>query len=514
MTPLDTIGKLLERIIYVRLLTAAEGKGALSECQFGFRERRSTTDAIKTVVDAAKAAIAGERWLYGTKEYCSVVTLDIRNAFNSADWGQIQRALVRMQAPHYLTRIVEHYLSNRRLRYHTDAGPKHFKVTAGVPQGSVLGPLLWNIMYDGVFRLSLPEGVRLVGFADDVAIVSVAKHTQEIEAATNGAIARIRRWLETAGLELADHKTEAVLITGRKQVETMTIQVGCERIMSRRSLKYLGVMLDDRLSFKQHIEYCSEKAARMQMALSRMLPNIGGPKQERRLLLARVVSSVLLYAAPIWAAALSTREATRKLARPYRRSALRAISGFRTISDEAALVLAGMIPIDILADEMGRIYARRTNGAPHTTLGEIKKEERMVSMARWQARWTASTKGRWTHRLIPVIETWTSRTNGTCNYHLTQFLSGHGGYRKYLHKFGHDSSSECPECVGHEEDAEHIMFCCRRFEEGRPTNDTSNIVEHMQQSEENWAEVSRHIKQTNVELRRLERARNAAEMIA
>lgn len=508
---LDTIGKILERIVYVRLLTVAENRGALSESQYGFRERRSTTDAIKTVVDTAAAAIEGERWLAGTKEYCSVVTLDIRNAFNSADWGQIQRSLIRMQAPHYLTRIIEHYLSERRLRYHTDEGPKYAQVTAGVPQGSVLGPLLWNIMYDGVLRLDLPGKVRLVGFADDVAIVTVAKHIHEIEAVTSEAIERIRRWLESAGLELADHKTEAVLITGRKQTETMTIRVGRERIESKRSLKYLGVLLDDRLNFRIHIGYCSEKAAKVQGALSRILPNIGGPKQERRLLLTRVVSSVLLYAAPVWAGVLKAQEARRRLTRPYRIAALRAISGFRTISDEAAFVLAGMIPIDILADEMSRIYDRRTGGVSPTSIKEIKNEERTISMERWQARWTDSTKGRWTNKLIPVIESWTGRAHGTCDYHLTQFLSGHGGYRKYLHKFGHDNLSECPECEGQEEDAEHIMFYCRRFEEGRPTSYPTRIVEHMTQSSENWDEVTRYATQTNTELRRLERARRASE---
>lgn len=175
--------------------------------RFGFRKNRPTVDAIKAVVDAAAAAIEGERWLFGSEECCSVVTMDIRNAFNSADWRQIQRVLTRMQAPTYLTRIVGGYFNTSNFG--------------------------------------------------------------------NEATAQIKRWLESVGLELADHKTDAVLITGRKIADTMTIQVGKERIVSKRSLKYLGVMLDDRLSFKRHIEYCSEKA-------SRMMPNIGGPKQERR----------------------------------------------------------------------------------------------------------------------------------------------------------------------------------------------------------------------------------------
>jgi len=97
------------------------------------------------------------------------------------------------------------------------------------------------------------------------------------------------------------HKTEAVLITSRKKVEYMSVQVGSTTIRSSESIKYLGILLDNCLSFRPHVEYVTQKASKMQGALSRMLPNIGGPKVGRRLLLARVVASILLYAAPIWA---------------------------------------------------------------------------------------------------------------------------------------------------------------------------------------------------------------------
>jgi len=115
----------------------------------------------------------------------------------------------------------------------------------------------------------------------------------------------------------------------------------------------------------------------MQGALSRMLPNIGGPKVGRRLLLARVVASVLLYAAPIWAKALhGNMSLRRKLAAPYRLSALRVISGFRTVSYDAALVLAGMIPVNILATEMRDIYEARAELGSGIPVEAIRRSER------------------------------------------------------------------------------------------------------------------------------------------
>ncbi|KAH8406431.1 hypothetical protein KR222_000970, partial [Zaprionus bogoriensis] len=151
--------------------------------------------------------------------------MDVKNAFNSAKWSGILRALENFRVPPYLIRMVRSYFSGRVLRYDTDDGLRTHDVTLGVPQGSVLGPLLWNAMYDAVLKLELPENTQLIGFADDIALV-VGKHIVTTEEACNSAIRRVHHWLAAAGLELAAHKTEAVLVSSRKVVETARIMVG------------------------------------------------------------------------------------------------------------------------------------------------------------------------------------------------------------------------------------------------------------------------------------------------
>ena len=64
-------------------------RGGRSDLQYGFMRGRSTVDAIRRVVDIARDAIDSERWRFSFKEHCAVVTLDVRNSFNSANWGQI-----------------------------------------------------------------------------------------------------------------------------------------------------------------------------------------------------------------------------------------------------------------------------------------------------------------------------------------------------------------------------------------------------------------------------------------
>jgi len=142
---LNTVGKVFEKLISKRLSLAVDAAGGLSPTQFGFRKGKTTRDAIQTVTGIAEKAIRGKRRRGSTKKYCLLVTLDIKNAFN---WTMIMQALSRQRIPEYLIRIVDSYLGERVLLFYTSDGPKEYIVTAGVPQGSVLGPLLWNTMYD------------------------------------------------------------------------------------------------------------------------------------------------------------------------------------------------------------------------------------------------------------------------------------------------------------------------------------------------------------------------------
>ena len=506
---LDTAGKILERIIHGRIETVIEDK--LSDSQHGFRRKHSTVDAINRVVSVAREAISGQRWKGGTKKYCLMVALDIKNAFNSAKWDCIMQALNNMNVPGYLRRIVGSYLTDRILQYDTEDGPREYKVTGGVPQGSVLGPILWNIMYDELLKLKLPEGAELIAFADDVALLIVAKYLEEIKFLFAEIFGRIRQCLEGMGLKLAEQKTEAVLFTGRKQMEYITLQMGNHELTSLPSIRYLGVIIDARLNFKKQSEYASNKASIIRSTLSRLMPNVGGPKQARRVLLSSVITSVLMYGIVTWADALKTQESRRKVASVYRLSVLRVASAYRTVSEDAVCVIAGMLPIEVLAEERKSLYQQRGT----TDAVNLRTVVRTESIKRWQQRWDASSKGRWTYRLIPQIDTWNNRHHGEVNYYITQMLSGHGCFRAYLHRFKHEDSPECPTCPGINEDAEHVFFVCPRFNAARRDWEIKlggkmipeDLVKMMLATKEAWEATSSFAAVVLKELRRMEQQR-------
>jgi len=146
-------------------------------------------------------------------------TLDVKNTFNSASWHHTLNALSILNVPVYIQRLIASYFEGRLLLYETDSGKSTHMVSGGVPQGSVLGPLLWNAMYDGILRITMPVGARLIGFAEDVAIVVTAKKLPNAERICNETGKRASARLDSKGLGLAAHKTEAVLISNRQKVE-------------------------------------------------------------------------------------------------------------------------------------------------------------------------------------------------------------------------------------------------------------------------------------------------------
>lgn len=90
---------------------------------------------------------------------------------------------------------------------------------AGVPQGSVLGPTLWNILYDEVLTINLPARINLVAYADDLAIVAHNRSVLELETAIRVTTDRITAWMNDKGLSLALQKTEVVMLKKRRYAD-------------------------------------------------------------------------------------------------------------------------------------------------------------------------------------------------------------------------------------------------------------------------------------------------------
>lgn len=333
-----------------------------------------------------------------------MIMLDIKNAFNTASWDLITDELKRRRIPLYMQNLLESYLEDREIA----VDGKSSKVTAGVPQGSVLGPTLWNILYNGALRIDLGEGTTTIGFADDLAILVRGGDRQHLEHRADLALTRITKWMEEHKLELAPEKTEVVILKGpwkKTERERPRFLLKGTQLKPQRDLKYLGIVLDDIGTFGKHIQIAVDKAEARLGTLSRLMRNTGGPQSKKRELLSGVVHSVLLYGAPIWEKAVNIGTYRKRLEKTQRKVALRVASAYRTTSLKAIQVITGTVPIHLQVSERGRIH-RSDNGR------EAKSIQREVSLREWQQEWHNTTDvAQWTKSELSQMKY--SGTNAT-----------------------------------------------------------------------------------------------------
>lgn len=293
-------------------------------------------------------------------------------------------------------------------------------------------------------------------------------------------------------LQLAPQKSEAIFITGRKKTRGIQVKLGGEEIVIKDKLRYLGVIIDKELSFIPHLDHVTAKTEKTVAALSRLVPNLGGPGENKRKMLQLAADSVLLYAAPVWADILKYKKYRDKLLSRQRKFALRVSCAFRTVSVDAAAVIARVLPIDLLLEERKAVFGKTD---------DEKARERESLLAKWQLRWRESEKGKWTKTLIPEIKPWLERTHGEVDYHLTQVLSGHGCFQQYVHKIGKVALPTCLFCEGLD-DAEHTLFICPRWIREREETsillreqiNKDNLVQVMLKSNYNWGKVKEMVK--------------------
>ncbi|XP_011883615.1 PREDICTED: uncharacterized protein LOC105570779, partial [Vollenhovia emeryi] len=314
----------------------------------------------------------------------------------------------------------------------------------GVPQGLVLGPLLWDVAYNAVLNAPLPGGSTLVCYADDTIVLAVGEDWREAEMRANLAVACTTRAIGALGLRVAAEKTEAVLLHGGHTAPPVDAQARAEAGGGSQC------------PIATHAEF-------------------GGPCGRVRKLFANVLASMALYGAPVWATALERNRGALALKKAQRRAAVRVVRAYRTVSHPAATLLAGLPPVDIVARVHAAVYDRvrelREEGVPVTPAVRraIRSQMQEDTREEWMTRLCdPNTSGRRTvDAILPRLEEWLDRPWTRASYRTTQILSGHGCFGEYLCRIGRDRTPQCHHCGGERDTAQHTLQECPAWEEER-----------------------------------------------
>ncbi len=246
---LPFIAKTLERVVFNQVSLFLSQNNKLDTKQSGFRSGHSTETALLSVTEALRIAKADSK-------SSVLILLDLSAAFDTVNHQILLSTLSSLDITGIPLRWFESYLTGRsfRVAWGGEVSKAHQLVT-GVPQGSVLGPLLFSTYTTSLAPIIQAHGFSYHFYADDTQLyLSFRPDDPTVAARISGCLADILAWMKEHHLQLNLAKTELLVFPATPTLQhDFMIQLGSSTITPSASVRNLGVIFDDQLTFKEHI---------------------------------------------------------------------------------------------------------------------------------------------------------------------------------------------------------------------------------------------------------------------
>ena len=249
------LSKVFEKIMYERIVTFLNANNILYKFQFGFRPKHSPYLALITFIDKLTAAIENGDYAIG-------VFLDFSKAFDTVNHSILLDKLYHYGITGCAHSWFKSYLSNRHqfVTYNGVMSGKQM-IRCGVPQGSILGPLLF-LTYINDLSSACDHSQPFL-FADDTNLFLSGSSICQLQQNMESDLMNIAEWLKANKLSLNIKKTHFMVFTSKNKTPTnMELHIGGQPIEKVEHTKFLGVILDHKITWKKHINYISNKIAK------------------------------------------------------------------------------------------------------------------------------------------------------------------------------------------------------------------------------------------------------------
>ena len=268
ISTLSALTQIFEKLICKQLVNYLEKHAILYEFQFGFRKGHSTSQAIAEIADNLRNAIDNNLYSCG-------VFLDFSKAFDTVNHTILLKKLERYGMRGVPLQFFASYLTNRQqyVQMGNTVSSKQ-TMTCGIPQGSSLGPVLFLIYINDLPNCSSALTFRI--FADDTNVFASARDLKVLEKIVNSELKKVKIWCDVNRLSINFSKTNFMIIKSQKKKDDQ-VNISVESadgtinaLQRKQKIKYLGVLLDETISFNHHISYICTRIARNNGIISKL----------------------------------------------------------------------------------------------------------------------------------------------------------------------------------------------------------------------------------------------------
>ena len=307
------IPKLFERLLLKRLKPIIEERTLIPPHQFGFRENHSTIEQVHRITDIIEKALEN-------KKICSCIFLDVAQAFDKV-WHQGLEFKLHRDLPKQFYQVLKSYIAERHFRVKIGSEYSELKrISAGIPQGSVLGPMLYIL-----YTRDLPnlEGTTIATFADDTAILATGNNISEATTKLQKTTNSVNNWTKTWRIKLNETKSVHVNFTNQKVNNWIPVVLNSQQIPHANTAKYLGMTLDAKLKWKEHVK---KKQEELNIKYRKMYWLIGRNSElsihNKLLLYRQILKPIWTYGIQLWGCAKKT---TTQMIQRFQNKVLRGI---------------------------------------------------------------------------------------------------------------------------------------------------------------------------------------------